>query len=188
MNSSLIALSANFSQLFLLRTRSDGKREASWRLWVLIFVLPVLFLLAAAALWAEAFAYTQRAERIEAEVVHVYEWEGWTPWTGPTTNFGPVFAYEHEPGLKFEGTVGQSSPNWNFPIGSRHTLLSDPAVRGAIRLNNFEMLWALPTTTGAIGLGLLALALTATLMVHRWLRGGVLTPGDNAEASIERTS
>uniref|UniRef100_UPI00248E042A VWA domain-containing protein n=1 Tax=Phaeobacter italicus TaxID=481446 RepID=UPI00248E042A len=41
----LVAL--NMTQPYLLRTGPDGTRRASWRVWVLIFVTPVLFMLAA---------------------------------------------------------------------------------------------------------------------------------------------
>lgn len=170
----------NRTQPFLLRTTPDGRRQASWRVWVLIFVLPVLFLAAAALLALESQAFVARAERTTAEVVRVYAWEGWTPWDGATTDYSPVFRYRFSDGTMTEASTGQSSPNWNYEIGSRHEILYLPDRKADVRQDRFEQLWALPVTIGLIGLVCLAPALLAAARVRRWLRGGSATAARDA--------
>ncbi len=162
----------NRTQVFLLRTHLDGRRQASWRVWVLIFLAPALFLITAALLAWESYAFIARAERTTGEVVHVYAWEGWNPWDGATTDYSPVFRYRFSDGEMTEASTGQSSPNWNFEIGSRHEILFLPDRKSDVRQAKFEQLWALPATIGAIGLVLLLPALLAARFVRKWLRGG----------------
>jgi hypothetical protein len=167
-NTALIRL--NMTQLYLLRTGPDGKREASWRIWVLVFLAPVLFLGAAAAMAWETRSFLHRAQRTVGEVVHVYAWEGWNPWDGATTDYSPVFRYRFTDGEMTQASTGQSSPNWNFPVGSQHEIFFTPDRKRDVRQNNFEQLWAVPAALAAIGLVLLIPALIAALLVLRWLR------------------
>ncbi|XHB98854.1 DUF3592 domain-containing protein [Nitratireductor sp. ac15] len=160
----------NMTQLYLLRTGPDGKREASWRVWVLIFLAPVLFLGAAASIAWETRSFLHSAERTMGEVVHVYAWDGWNPWDGVTTDYSPVFRYRFTDGEMTQASTGQSSPNWNFPVGSRHEIFFTPDRKRDVRQNNFEQLWAVPAVIAAMGLVLLVPAFIATFLVLRWLR------------------
>ncbi|GAA6203166.1 DUF3592 domain-containing protein [Aquicoccus sp. SU-CL01552] len=162
----------NMTQLFLFRTTPDGKRQVSWRVWVLIFLLPVLFLGTAVALAFESYSFVANAKRTTGEVVRVYSWEGWNPWDGETTDYSPVFRYRFSDGEMTEASTGQSSPNWNFEIGSQHDILFLPDRKRDVRQVRFEQLWALPATIGLIGLVLLCPALIAAFFVFRWLKGG----------------
>ncbi|WP_417522498.1 DUF3592 domain-containing protein [Marinovum sp.] len=162
----------NMTQLFLLRTTGDGRRQASWRVWVLIFVLPVLFLGTAAAIGLESYAFVSKAQRTTGEVVRVYAWEGWNPWDGATTDYSPVFRYRFSETEVTEASTGQSSPNWNFEIGSRHDIFFDPERKQDVRQDRFEQLWALPVTIALIGLVLLVPAIIAAICLLRWLQGG----------------
>ncbi|MDD9732827.1 DUF3592 domain-containing protein [Mameliella sp. AT18] len=162
----------NQSQQFLWRTHPDGRRQVSWRVWLLIFVTPVLFLATAALLAYDSVSFVSRADRTTGEVVRVYEWEDWTPWAGNHTVYGPVFRYEFREGEMTEASLGQSSANWGFEIGSRHEILFNPETRGNVRLPLFEHLWALPLTILCIGLITLVPALFGAWRVRRWLRGG----------------
>lgn len=171
-------ISLNMTQPFLLRTGPDGKRQASWRVWVLIFVLPALFMMATAVLGFESLGFVDRAERTTGEVVRVYEWQKWNPWEGTHTSYGPVFRYEFSDDETTEASTGQASSNWGFEIGSRHDILFLPDVKGDVKLDNFETLWALPLTIFGIGLGTFIPALFAAWRVRRWLRGG--PGGDDA--------
>ncbi|MCB1397927.1 MAG: DUF3592 domain-containing protein [Rhodobacter sp.] len=149
---------------FLLRTRADGTREASWRVWILVFVAPVLFLVAAAFLTFESASFVLRAERTAGTVTRVYAWEG------PV--YGPVFDYRDASGQTRSASNGMSSANWNFAIGSQHDIYVLPGSNGDVRLANFERLWLLPTVIAGIGLALMIPALIVALMIRRWLRGG----------------
>lgn len=159
------------SQAWLLRTR-DGKREASWRAWLLIFLLPGLFAAAAVYLLFESLVFDSKAERTMGEVTRVYEWESWTPWTGDTIIYSPVFRYQFSDGSMTEASTGQSSPNWNFEIGSTHEILYLPDVKTDVKLNNFETLWALPLIIAGISLVTLLPSLLGAWLLLRWLRGG----------------
>ena len=164
----------NRSQLFLLRTGPDGRRQASWRIWVLIFLLPGVFLVAAALLAWDSYSFIAKAERTTGEVVRVYSWEGWNPWDGETTDYSPVFRYVFSDGKPTEASTGQSSPNWNHEIGSKHEILFDPMIRTDVKQDNFEQLWAVAATIGAIGTVLLVPAFIAAWFLRRWLRGSAL--------------
>ncbi len=163
----------NRTQIFLLRTGPDGRRQASWRVWALIFLLPVVFLVGSTALAWDSYSFVARAERASGEVVRVYAWDGWNPWDGETKDYSPVFRYVFSDGKPTEASTGQSSPNWNFEIGSRHEIFFNPAYKDDVRLNNFEQLWALPASIAAIGLVLLIPAAIAAWFVRRWLQGGL---------------
>ncbi|KFB09023.1 DUF3592 domain-containing protein [Nitratireductor basaltis] len=167
----------NMTQLYLLRTGSGGKRQASWRVWVLIFLLPVLFLGTAAALAWESYAFISSATRTTGEVVRVYAWEGWNPWDGKTTDYSPVFRYRFSDTEMTEASTGQSSPNWNFAIGSQHEIFFTPDEKRDVRQKNFEQLWALPAAIGGIGMVLLIPSAIVAWFVLRWLRGGEAKAG-----------
>jgi len=113
-------------------------------MWFLIFLLPVAFLCASVYLTFATLMFYANAERTSGEVTRVYEWEDWSPWTGDTTTYGPVFRYRFTDGSLTEASTGQSSPNWNFEIGSSHEILYLPSHKGDVKLDNFETLWALP--------------------------------------------
>jgi len=162
-------ISLNRTQLFLLQQTNDGQRQASWRIWVLIYLLPVLFVLAAGLLAFDSYHFISQAERTTGEVVHVYAWDGWNPWDGDTTDFSPVFRYRFSDNELTEASTGQSSPNWNYKIGSQHAIYFNPHSKTDVKQNNFEQLWALPVTIGGIGLVLLLPALVGTFYIRKWL-------------------
>ena len=120
----------------------------------------------------DSYSFIAKAERTTGEVVQVYSWESWNPWDGETTDYSPVFRYLFSDGNPTEASTGQSSPNWNHEIGSKHNILFDPTIKTDVKQDNFEQLWALPVTIGAIGMVLLIPALIAAWFLLRWLRGG----------------
>ena len=172
----------NMKQIYLLRTLPDGQRQVSWRVWVLIFVLPVLFIGTAVGLAVLSNKIVSEYQRATGEVVRVYDWPGYTPWDGETTDYSPVFRYEFRKGEMTEASTGQSSPNWNYEIGSHHEILFDPTQKIDVKQNSFEQLWALPTILGTIGGIFLIPALIAVLLVFRWKRREVrqVAPDRNA--------
>ncbi|MEM9199565.1 MAG: DUF3592 domain-containing protein [Pseudomonadota bacterium] len=169
----ILLIRLNMTQMFFFRTLPDGRREVSWRVWVLIFLLPGGFLGAAALLTMESLQIVSRYQRTTGEVTHVYAWDGWNPVDGATKVYSPRFRYAFRPGEMTEATGGQSSANWNFAIGSRHEILFDPEVKRDVVLPVFERLWALPVIIAAIGTFLLLPALVAAYFVRRWLRNAV---------------
>jgi hypothetical protein len=157
---------------FLWRILPDGTRQVSWRVWLLVFILPGLLAGAAALFAAQSAIVTATWTRTEAEVVRVYAWEGRNPWDGATTDYSPVFRYAHASGEMTEASTGQSSPNWNLPVGSRHAIWFDPTVKGDVRQDNFEQLWALPAILAGLAAATLVPALAAFALIRRWQRRG----------------
>jgi len=167
----------NMTQMYFVRTLPDGRRLVSWRVWVLIFLTPVMFLGAAAYLAFESLAIVSNYQRAEGEVVRVYSWPGYNPWDGDTTDYSPVFRYRFRPGEMTEASTGQSSPNWNYEIGSRHEILFDPRTKRDVKQDNHEQLWMLPLVIGIIGAILLPPALIAAFFTRRWQKAGTRTGG-----------
>lgn len=126
---------------WLLRTRPDGTREASWRMWLLIYLLPALFFVAAGMEASLSRLFLTIAEPARGEVVRVYEWEGWNPWNGSTADYSPVFRYRFSDGEMTDASTGMSSPNWNFPVGSHHDILFNPGGEKYVSPNMFQMYW-----------------------------------------------
>lgn len=162
-------ISLNRTQMFLLQETENGERLASWRIWVLLYLLSVLFLLAAGLIAYDSYEFVRNVERTTGEVVHVYAWEGWNPWDGETTDYSPVFRYRFADNELTEASTGQSSPNWNYKIGSRHAIYYNPQYKTDVKQDNFEQLWAVPVTLVVIGLILLVPALVGTYFVRKWL-------------------
>ncbi|MDJ0827850.1 MAG: hypothetical protein QNJ16_20380 [Rhodobacter sp.] len=157
------------SQPYFWRELPDGRREVSWRVWVLIWVAPVLFLLAGAGmLGIEAYRHLASVPAT-GEVVRVYAWEGETVFDRGTTNYGPVFRYVWSDGQLTEATSGLSHPDWNFEIGSRHAIRYLPGVKTDVVLPGPHN-WYPGLIVGAIGLILTLPALWATARLRRWQR------------------
>jgi len=160
-----------FSQPFFWRCLPDGRREVSWRVWVLIWVAPVLFVMAGAGLlvW-EGYRHLASVPT-EAEVVRVYEWEGEGLFTTGTTLYGPVFRYVWGDGQTTEATSGMSDPAWNFEIGSRHQIRYFPGAKANVVFPGRHN-WLPGAIVAGIGVVLSLPALWATLRLRRWLGAG----------------
>ena len=158
-----------FSRPFLYEETAAGERIVSWRVWLLIWLVPALFGVTALGLAAGA-AYRQATTVPgEGEVVRVYAWEGETPFDRGVTNYGPVFRYEFKPGEMAEASTGMSSPDWNFEVGSRHAIRFNPKRKGNVMVPGRHN-WAV---AGVIGLIALVTALPAWwghVRVRRWQR------------------
>ncbi len=64
-----------------LWTDAQDVRHVGWRVWMLLWLLPVLFAVATALLGSVALVQTFGWERGEAHVRQVYAWEGRHPLT-----------------------------------------------------------------------------------------------------------
>lgn len=169
-------MSLNKTQLFLLRQFENGQRRASWRIWVLVYLMPVLFLIAGGLIALDSYQFIRQAHRTTGEVVHVYAWDGWNPWDGDTTDYSPVFQYQFSDGETTQASTGQSSPNWNYALGTHHDIYFNPKTKADVKQNNFEQLWALPVTIVAMGLILLIPAMVATYFIRKWLNNAPIKP------------
>lgn len=159
------------SQTYLWRVTEGGRRLVSWRLWVLIWVTPVLFALAFAALLGEAGYKRYATVETEAEVVRVYAWGGETIFDRSTVNYAPVFRYVWSDGAPTEASVGMSHPDWNFDIGTRHVIRYFPAAKSDLVLPGPHN-WAAAWIIGALALVTALPALWGTRRLNRWQAGG----------------
>lgn len=159
-----------FSQPFLLQETEAGERIVSWRVWLLIWVVPVLFAVAAMVLAGEAAWRQLSTVPGEGEVVRVYAWEGETMFDRGTTNYGPVFRYEFAPGESAEATSGMSHPDWNFEIGTRMPIRYNPRTKTDVVLPGAHN-WAVAGVIALIALVTALPALWGHRRVTRWQRG-----------------
>ncbi len=168
------------SQLFFWRELPDGRREVSWRLWVLIWVLPVLMLGAGVAMLAFEGWRHMASVPGKGEVVRVYSWEGDTPFDRGATNYGPVFRYTWSDGKVTEASAAMSHPDWNFEIGSVHDIRWFEGVKRDVVLPGIHN-WLAGLIVLAIGVVCLLPALWATRRLRRWIAAGsaVAKPGNS---------
>lgn len=155
------------SQAYLWRTTKTGQRQVSWRLWVLIWVTPVLFALASAGLLGEAAYKLLATEETEGRIVRVYAWDGETIFDRGTTHYGPVFRYVWSDGNPTEASVGMSHRDWNFDIGSRHQIRYFPGRKTNVVIPGPHN-WAVLLMIGAITLMTAVPAWWATRRIRRW--------------------
>ena len=160
-----------FSQPFLFATTEAGERIVSWRVWLLIWLVPVLF--AAAALFLAGHAGWRQVSTVPGtgEVVRVYAWEGETVFDRGRTNYAPVFRYEFAPGEMTTASVGMSHPGWNFEIGSKMPIRYNPHRKMNVVLPGPHN-WAVAGVIGAIALITAVPAWWGHRRVRRWQRAG----------------
>jgi hypothetical protein len=159
------------SQPFLFRESPDGRREVSWRVWVLIWVAPLLFLAAATLMLGyEGWRHLASVPN-QGEVVRVYAWDGETIFDKGSTNYSPVFRYRFSDGSLTEASAGMSHPDWNFDIGSVHAIRTFPHTKRNVVLPGWQN-WAAGLIVGGIGAVLLPPALWLTARARRWQRAG----------------
>ncbi|WP_146136726.1 DUF3592 domain-containing protein [Aliiruegeria haliotis] len=143
----------------------------SWRLRVLVWVLPGLLAVAGLLMLAWEGYRHLASTPTEGEVVRVYAWQGETVFDRGTTNYGPVFRYMWSDGEMTEATSGSSSPDFDFEIGSRHEIRYFPARKANVVLPGAHN-W-LP---GLVILALAAVTAVPAFLLHvkvqRWLAGG----------------
>ena len=129
-----------------------------WTLQRLVFLFPVLMLLAAAGFFAETALFQMKAKTAQGEVVRVYTREGENVMDRGKTLYSPVLRYTWSDGKPTSASTGHAHLT-PYKEGEKHTILFDPSQKGDVRLTTFEQLWALPITLALIGLGTLLLAL-----------------------------
>lgn len=156
---------------YFVRTLPDGRRQVGWRLWVLIWILPGLFLAAAALMFAHEGWRHVASVPTTGEVVQVYDWPGGTIFDRGVTNYGPVFRYSWSDGSATEATSGLSHPSFNFPIGSVHEIRYFPDAKRNVVLPGLHN-WMAPSIILGLGAVTLIPALWATARLRRWQREG----------------
>jgi hypothetical protein len=159
---------------YLLRTNADGTRQASWRIWVLVWLLPAVFLGACGYLTIETLYLRSATVETEGEVTHIYRWENDAPqvfYPGEHV-YSPRFKYTWTDGNATEATPGRSHPGWNFEIGSRHVIRYDPDEKGDVIVAG-PTEWLVLRYILWFTAGCTVLSLIGHLLVRRWLGKGL---------------
>jgi hypothetical protein len=148
----------------------DGRREVLPRVWLLVWLVPGLFALAALLLVIEATWLRLATVPGEGEVVQVYAWPGETIFDRGTTNYAPVFIYEAT-GRTLRASTNMSHPDWNFAPGSRHAIRHFPDGRGDVMLPGPHN-WSVAGVIALIGAATALPALLAHRALRRWQARG----------------
>ena len=140
---------------------------------MLVWVTPVVFVLAVIYLIAEVMILRATTQVTTAEVVHVYAWENDAPqifYPGDMI-YSPRYRYEWTDGTMTEATAGWSHTDWNFAIGSTHQIRFDPDVKDNVILAG-PVEWWVARTVARIGAWTFLPALVASIVAWAWLRRG----------------
>ena len=119
------------------------------RVAVVLFVFPVLTLLAALLYVLESAFYVARSERVIGTVVERYEWPGETIFDRGTVNYEPIFTYEID-GTPRRASVGSAHASFDIEVGETAAIRAIPGSRGNVRLDTWQGLWFMPVILGLI--------------------------------------
>jgi hypothetical protein len=147
-----------------LWTDARGVRRIGWRVWVLLWLSPALFALATLFLTVEAVVKTRFYAQTEAEVVRVYSWED-------ETGVSPLFRYTWIDGKPTEATPGVRHEDWDFPVGSVHTILYNPWRKTNVVLPGAHN-WFVARVIAAITIVTALVSGYVTLRLLRWRAKG----------------
>lgn len=156
---------------FILRTLPDGRRQASWRIWVLIWVAPALFAVAAAGLALQTLYLQSTMVETKGTVVRVYAWDSANPFDEGSKVYGPVFRYSWTDGSETDATAGTSSSLWNFPIGAELPIRYHPDTKDDIVVIG-PTEWLMARVIAILAIATAIPALIGAFAVRRWLHGG----------------
>jgi len=173
MRALILWLSFRGGSYYFLHTDEHGVRHVSWRLWVLVWVAPALFTLAALFLAFDTLRVQSGTEVTTGTVVEVYEWDNDAPqifYPGDRV-YGPVFEYQWTDGSRTRASTGASHTGWNFPVGTEMPIRYWPDRKADVTIVG-PMEWYLARTIGLIAAVTFLPALLVTLLLWRWKRRG----------------
>ncbi|HFQ15721.1 MAG TPA: hypothetical protein ENK41_05140 [Rhodobacteraceae bacterium] len=157
---------------WLLWVRPDGRRDVSWRMWVLVWILPVAFGVSALALAGEAYYRTSFSTPVLGVVDKVYAWPGTIPFTGrQVTNYSPRFVYTDAEGREVRATSGSSHPSYDFPVGTEMEIRYFPGRNANIVIPG-PLNWFVAKVVALVALACLPLSLLGWWWLRRWQRKG----------------
>ena len=123
---------------FFFRKTVGDVTVPTWRTKVLVWMMPILFLGAGLGWLVSSFMWVSNAQETIGTVTQVYEQGTNTATDGNDVYFNPEFSYTWTDGSQTIGALGLSSPEFNFEIGSEHTILFDPSQKGNVRFPGFS--------------------------------------------------
>jgi len=165
---------------FFFTYNKRGKTVPSVRTVVLVWIAPFLFVAAGLFWLATSFYWVIGAEETTGVVSNMYTWEAENVVENGQTLYGPVFTYIWSDGSETDASLGMSSPTFNFEIGSKHSILFDPKIKGNIRFPGFEYNYLGPVIIVAIG----AMFSLISLVLWIWLKSITRKRDDNEEATL----
>jgi len=159
------------AQPFFQRVTGDGRCPVGWRVWVLIWVAPALFLAAALLLQGHEADRHQTMIATDGAVVRIHAREAETAFDRGEIHHAPVFRHTWTDGSETGANVRLRHAGRTFEVGSVHEIRHVPGVKTDVLLPgavHFAAGWII----GAIGL---VCALPAGFATRRLRRrqGGV---------------
>ncbi|WP_168797955.1 hypothetical protein [Pacificoceanicola onchidii] len=159
---------------FLMRTNRDGSRDISWRVWVLVWVLPVCMIGGGVVeLLLQNWTLSQGV-RVTGTVERVYEWETNIPTflSDATHVYAPVFRYTQPDGRETGGSSNMSDPSLNLEVGSTHEIVIFPNQDRDVMVpgpHNYTAGWIVLK----LGFLLVLPSLLLSLLLWRWKARGL---------------
>lgn len=150
----------------------------TWKTKLLVWMMPVMFLLVALILLFSSFMWVINASETTGTVTEVFEWQADNAVENGLVLYGPVFEYQWSDGSLTTGALGLSSPEYNFEIGSEHSILFDPLIKGNVRLPGFMFNYLL----GAIIMSVAAMFGLISLVLWLWVKS-IARKRDQKEAA-----
>ncbi|MFW2541908.1 hypothetical protein ACN2XU_04640 [Primorskyibacter sp. 2E107] len=113
---------------YFLHTRGDGTRQISWRVWVLVWVLPVCMIGGGLIELLLQTYHLSQGVRVTGTVERVYEWDNDIPWifSDEPKTYSPVFQYSLPDGREAGASSHMSDPSLDFEVGSAHEIIVFP--------------------------------------------------------------
>jgi len=160
-----------------------AKIVPAFRTRILVWVAPVLFLAAGLMWFAVSFMWVFGSIETTGIVNNVYEWEAENAIEAGETLYSSVFSYTWTDGLETSASLFMSGTEFNFEIGSEHTILYNPNVKENVRFPGFEFNYLAPSVIFAIGI----MFSLISLVLWIWLKS-IARKLDEKEKIAEETS
>lgn len=113
-----------------------GSAAPTWRTKLLVWAMPSLIISWGLFLAFSSFVWVSNAVETTGTVTSVISKFN-EPANGTAPLYSPVFSYTKTDGTQATAALGLASPEFNFEIGSEHTILYNPAKKGDIRFPGF---------------------------------------------------
>ncbi|WP_425102127.1 hypothetical protein [Tropicibacter sp. S64] len=158
---------------YFVRTNPDGTRQISWRVWVLVWVLPVCMMGGGVVELLLSDWHVRRGVTVTGTVERVYEWDNDIPkfLSDAPKTYSPVFRYTEPGGRETGASSHMSDPSLNLAVGSQHEIIVFPGEdRDAIVPGSH--VYAAGWIVLKLGVMLVLPSLVLSLLLWRWKRRG----------------